>query len=48
VETAEQLALATELGCTFAQGFHLARPMPAEDLTGWLAEHAAQPATALF
>ena len=48
VETAEQLALATELGCTFAQGFHLARPMPAEDLTGWLAGYAGQPATALF
>jgi EAL domain-containing protein (putative c-di-GMP-specific phosphodiesterase class I) len=48
VETAEQMALATELGCTFAQGFHLGRPMPAEDLTGWLAEHATQPATALF
>ena len=38
VETAEQLALAAELGCTFAQGFHLARPMPAEELAGWLAE----------
>jgi diguanylate cyclase (GGDEF)-like protein len=48
VETAEQLELATELGCTFAQGFHLARPMPAEDLTGWLAGYAGQPATALF
>ncbi len=37
VETAEQLALAAELGCTFAQGFHIARPMPAEELTSWLA-----------
>jgi diguanylate cyclase (GGDEF)-like protein len=33
VETAEQLQLATELGCTFAQGFHIARPMPADELT---------------
>ena len=40
VETADQLELASELGCTFAQGFHLARPMPAEDLAGWLAELA--------
>ncbi|WNV76661.1 EAL domain-containing protein [Geodermatophilus sp. DSM 44513] len=40
VETAEQLALAAELGCTFAQGFHLARPMPAEELTGWLTGRA--------
>ncbi|WP_456549797.1 putative bifunctional diguanylate cyclase/phosphodiesterase [Blastococcus sp. SYSU D00813] len=37
VETAEQLALATELGCTYAQGYHLARPMPAGELVGWMA-----------
>ncbi|GAB3349800.1 putative bifunctional diguanylate cyclase/phosphodiesterase [Modestobacter lapidis] len=36
VETAEQLALATELGCTYAQGFHIARPMPAADLERWM------------
>jgi EAL domain-containing protein (putative c-di-GMP-specific phosphodiesterase class I) len=40
VETAEQLALATELGCTFAQGFHIARPMPAEDIAPWMAARA--------
>jgi diguanylate cyclase (GGDEF)-like protein len=43
VETAEQLELATELGCTFAQGFHIARPMPAEDLAGWVHARAAVP-----
>jgi diguanylate cyclase (GGDEF)-like protein len=43
VETADQLALAEELGCTFAQGFHIARPMPADDIVGWLTEH--QPAS---
>ena len=37
VETADQLAMATELGCTYAQGFHIARPMPAGELTRWLA-----------
>ncbi|CCG01964.1 putative bifunctional diguanylate cyclase/phosphodiesterase [Blastococcus saxobsidens] len=37
VETAEQLAVATALGCTFAQGFHIARPMPAEDIPAWMA-----------
>jgi diguanylate cyclase (GGDEF)-like protein len=37
VETAEQLALASQLGCTFAQGFHIARPMPADDLVRWVA-----------
>lgn len=36
VETAEQLAIATELGCSFAQGYHIARPIPAEELTAWM------------
>jgi EAL domain-containing protein (putative c-di-GMP-specific phosphodiesterase class I) len=36
VETAEQLGLAEELGCAFAQGFHIARPMPAGEVAGWL------------
>ena len=37
VETAEQLADGrASSGCTFAQGFHIARPMPAEELTGWV------------
>jgi EAL domain-containing protein (putative c-di-GMP-specific phosphodiesterase class I) len=37
VETAGQLAQAAELGCTFAQGFHIARPMPADEVAAWLA-----------
>jgi EAL domain-containing protein (putative c-di-GMP-specific phosphodiesterase class I) len=37
VETAEQLAMATDLGCTYVQGFHIARPMPADELAGWIA-----------
>jgi EAL domain-containing protein (putative c-di-GMP-specific phosphodiesterase class I) len=36
VETAGQLAEARELGCTFAQGFLIARPMPAEEVFGWV------------
>jgi EAL domain-containing protein (putative c-di-GMP-specific phosphodiesterase class I) len=40
VETAEQLALAKELGCTFAQGFHIAPPMPAAELASWLETRA--------
>ncbi|MGY1742889.1 MULTISPECIES: putative bifunctional diguanylate cyclase/phosphodiesterase [unclassified Blastococcus] len=46
VETAEQLALVTELGCTFAQGFHIARPMPAAEVLPWVAARrgAAVPA----
>ena len=36
VETPEQLATVAALGCTYAQGFVIARPMPAEDLPRWL------------
>ncbi|MGZ4617263.1 MAG: putative bifunctional diguanylate cyclase/phosphodiesterase [Frankiaceae bacterium] len=36
VETVEQLALAATLGCTFAQGFHIAGAMPADELQRWL------------
>ena len=41
IETPRQLAMAAELGCTFAQGFHIARPMPADELTAWLSARAA-------
>ena len=40
VETVEQLALSATLGCTFAQGYHIARPMPAAELRNWLHERA--------
>ncbi|MGY1618154.1 putative bifunctional diguanylate cyclase/phosphodiesterase [Geodermatophilus sp. SYSU D00691] len=36
VETADQLARVMDLGCTFAQGHHIARPMPAGDLARWM------------
>ena len=36
VETAEQLARAAALGCAFAQGYHIARPMPADELERWM------------
>ena len=32
VETAEQLAMLTELGCTEAQGFYFSRPLPAAEI----------------
>jgi len=41
IETPRQLAMAAELGCTFAQGFHIARPMPAEELAAWVSTRAA-------
>jgi diguanylate cyclase (GGDEF)-like protein len=37
VETAEQLAIVGELGCTFAQGYQIARPMPADAVVPWFA-----------
>ncbi|HUS25622.1 MAG TPA: EAL domain-containing response regulator [Candidatus Binatia bacterium] len=39
VETAEQWEWVRRLGCDAAQGFHLARPMPAEALAEWLARN---------
>ena len=42
VETEEQLELASSLGCSYAQGYHIARPMPAAELPGWLAAHRAR------
>ncbi|WP_369136932.1 putative bifunctional diguanylate cyclase/phosphodiesterase [Modestobacter versicolor] len=39
VETADQLALVRELGCTFAQGYVIARPMPAADVPAFLTAH---------
>jgi diguanylate cyclase (GGDEF)-like protein len=51
VETAQQLDQVARLGCTFAQGFHIAHPMPAEELSAWLADRTAgrprRPAPAL-
>ncbi len=43
VETAEHAAKLLELGCDFAQGFGIARPMPGEQVLDWIkvwqAEH---------
>jgi diguanylate cyclase (GGDEF)-like protein len=36
VETAGQLALAAELGCSFAQGRYIAAAMPAGELAAWM------------
>jgi diguanylate cyclase (GGDEF)-like protein len=43
VETAGQLQMATELGCTFAQGYFIARPMAAEDFLAWMVTRAGLP-----
>ena len=36
VETEEQVRAARSLGCGYAQGFHFARPMPADEVEGLL------------
>jgi diguanylate cyclase (GGDEF)-like protein len=43
VETAEQLRLATDLGCSYAQGFHIARPMPAAEVERWMSLRTRAP-----
>jgi diguanylate cyclase len=35
-----------EVGCDLVQGFHIARPMPLEQLLDWLADRAPKPAQA--
>lgn len=40
VEDAQTLALLGEMGCDVAQGYHVARPAAAADLTRWLAARA--------
>ncbi len=43
VETVEQGILLLRLGCQVAQGFCIARPMPATDLPGWVATWIPHP-----
>ena len=42
VETEEQAAQLLALGCAQAQGFGIARPLPAHEVAGWAREHAAR------
>src|SRR5207253_11329994 len=41
VETGAVWSTLVELGCDSAQGFFLARPLPADELTPWLRDRAA-------
>ena len=38
VETAAELSSVTEMGCDFAQGYHIAYPMNEEEIEAWLAD----------
>ena len=44
VETVEHGLMLLQLGCELAQGYGIARPMPAGDLLGWVAGMAARSA----
>lgn len=41
IETASQLTTLSALGCTYGQGFYLARPMPATDMDRFLTKQIA-------
>lgn len=43
VESIDQVLMLMDLGCTIVQGFLIARPMPAEQLTSWLKEFQPDP-----
>ncbi len=47
VETFDQRAILTGLGCDHAQGYYFARPMPAGAFTALLSAHATPPAARL-
>lgn len=42
VENAQQSAELVAIGCRHAQGFHLARPMPVDELGAWWRGHSAR------
>ena len=43
VETVEQGAMLLQLGCDLAQGYCIARPMPAHELPAWLGSWRPDP-----
>ncbi len=47
VETQGEHAMLAQLGCGHVQGFVVARPMPAEEMSPWLADHRGRLAEAL-
>lgn len=43
VESAQTLEMLRDMGCDLAQGYHIAKPMPAQEATEWLRRSAAIP-----
>jgi diguanylate cyclase (GGDEF)-like protein/PAS domain S-box-containing protein len=48
VETPEQGVLLMRLGCDIAQGYGIARPMPAHEIPGWVANYHPDPQWGLW
>ena len=46
VENEQVMATLRRMGCPYAQGYHLSRPLPADDLLTWLRLRDQQPAPA--
>ncbi len=46
LETEQHLAILSELGALYGQGYLFARPLPQEQVAGWLAQHRQQPCQA--
>ncbi len=42
VETAEQYAILRDMGCELVQGYHLSRPLPADQFVAFLKQHPGQ------
>lgn len=42
VESVAEHAMLAQLGCNHVQGYSIARPMPYEDMIGWIAAHRAK------
>ena len=43
IETREEWELINELGCDMAQGYFIARPMPADELVAWKESWSSDP-----
>ncbi|HZQ35897.1 MAG TPA: EAL domain-containing protein, partial [Dehalococcoidia bacterium] len=39
IEDGETWRRLAALGCDLAQGYHVSRPLPADELESWLSEH---------
>lgn len=42
VEDAQSMALLAEMGCTYAQGYHISKAMPADEFSQWLGRYSVK------